>query len=262
MENDKKLMERAIKSGNLQERANGNKKYGSSDFSGWTREQIDKLQFQTVLDICCGTGNQLALYAERAEVTDMVGVDLSKESLQMASERLKDLGFKGNVKLLDCPMEEMFSVKQIANLKFDLISCFYGLYYAKDVNTVLKQAVDHLAPSGEILIVGPYGLNNRSIFDILSRYFTLPELVTRSATTFMEAEVIPCLSKIADVRTETFVNRISYPSVEEVMEYWQASTFYEEEFHDAVQMDIEDQFRENGQFVIEKYVMACFGRAR
>ncbi len=256
------LMAKAVCSDNLKGRSASNQAYGTKDFQGWSRAIIHSLAFQSVLDICCGTGNQLVEYASRSDLTNLVGVDLSPESLQKAQERITATPFSGTLLLLQQSMEGMFSEKALQSGKFDLISCFYGLYYSQDVQKTLNEIVDHLSDEGSILIVGPYGPNNKTMFDILQKHFALPELVVRSATTFMEAEVLPALSDRCDIRTETFVNPVEYPNADAVMAYWRASTFYKPEYEESIEQDVKDVIARNRHFTIEKHVMACIARKK
>ena len=249
-------MARAIRSENLQERARDNQRFGRADFDGWVNGLMNSLKFRSVLDVCCGTGNQLVKYADIPSVEKIIGIDLSEESLDRAQDRLEECQDNMDIALIPVGMEEMFGEPSLANQTFDLISCFYGLYYARNVEAIMAQMCDHLSKNGSILIVGPYGKNNASFFGLLRRHFGLPELVVRSATTFMEEEVLTFLSQRANVTTQTFVNPICFPESQPLLDYWKASTFYAAEHESAVEQDIVEHFEKHGQFVIEKHVMA------
>lgn len=251
--------DRATSSEGLRRRVSVNTQFGSANFDGWIRGLIEELPFGDALDICCGTGNQLVIYAGRQGLSRLAGVDLSAESLQVARSRLAELPIPVEPELLEVPMEEIFTLPSLVDSGFDLISCFYGLYYAADVPRLLSDMVDHLNVGGNILVIGPYGPNNASLFGLLQRRFDLPELVMRSSTTFMEEEVVPVLDARLDMRIETFVNRIVYPGVDSVMDYWRATTFYSEQHDEAVLRDVEELFKETGELVVEKHVMAAIG---
>ena len=121
------LLKRAVSSAGLDSRSSANQRFAQNDFTSWTRNLIGGLGFTSVLDVCCGTGNQLVLYAERPRVKKIVGVDASRESLDKAKERLADKVESGPVILKALKMEDMFNDADIAKERFDLISCFYGL---------------------------------------------------------------------------------------------------------------------------------------
>jgi len=253
---DSNLMASVTKSQNLQQRAMENKRFGTADFSGWVDSLLSSVTYKSVLDVCCGTGNQLVLFAAKEDIDRICGVDLSAESLEIARERMAGQGVGKRTSLFQVGMEEMFAEPELASEKYELISCFYGLYYARDASDVLEQMQDHLTNDGAILIVGPYGENNASFFELLSRHFSLPELVVRSAATFMENEVYPVLAERAPVTRRTFVNPIRFPDPSTLINYWRSSTFFSAEHEAAVVADIRKHLEQHGEFVIEKHVMA------
>jgi len=256
---DLPLMQRAISTENLKERVNINHNYGTNNFDIWVDSLLDKIVYTSVLDICCGTGNQLLKYAKRNKTAHIIGVDISNESLITADKRLQSIGASG-YKLKSISMEKMFDDVDIKDSKFDLISCFYGLYYSQNATKILEQIINHLSPNGTVLIVGPYGKNNANLFDLLQKHYTLPELVIRSSTTFMEQEVFPILSESTKVSIETFVNPVRFPDVQSLIDYWCASTFYSSYHEKAVKRDIEEHFARHRYFIVEKHVMAYLAR--
>ncbi|MFC1513037.1 class I SAM-dependent methyltransferase [Thermodesulfobacteriota bacterium] len=254
------VKELAVNSGGLRGRSDSNKQFGSSDFDAWVNGLIDGLEFSSVLDICCGTGNQLVLYAAREAVRRIVGVDLSTESLAVAQDRLAQKGRAEIVDLIHAKMDETFVHHSIKGARFDLISCFYGLYYSDDVISLLRQMTDHLSDVGKVVVVGPYGENNATFFEILSRYFELPELVYSSSCTFMEQEVVPLLRNGLNLSVHSFTNKIRYPDVGSLMKYWRATTFFSAKYEASVRRDLELHFARHGEFVMEKHVMAAIAQ--
>lgn len=256
------FLEKVTKTSNLQNRVDANLKYAGEDFWKWMSGLTSGLRFQSVLDVCCGTGNQLVLYAKNPSVTRIIGVDVSASSLAVASGRLNLFAQTKQIDLVPVGMEEMFSAPALKGKKFDLISCFYGLYYSQDVARTLAEMIEHLSDSGTLMIVGPYGPNNGSLFEILRKFFELPELVTRSASTFMEQEVLPILEKRTRVSIVTLVNPIRYPDVESIITYWKSSTFYSQEHEKLVRAELQKRFAVCPEFLIEKHIMAFLGRKK
>lgn len=257
-----RLMKKAVSSDNLVERATSNQRYGENDFNHWVGKLLDKLSFSSVLDVCCGTGNQLVLFASMPEISYIAGVDISKKSLNIAQKRLLEIRTDGHVILKPAKMEEMFSGPDFKDYRFDLISCFYGLYYSQNVERLICEMIDHLSDEGSILIVGPYGNNNASLFSLLERHFDLPDLVKRSSCTFMEKEVFPVLAKRCVVDVVFFKNKIHYPDIKAIVDYWRSSTFYAPEHKDAVIKDMSKHFAIHDEFIVEKHVMACISKRR
>jgi len=250
----------AVNSDFLENRSTTNKKLSTLNFDSWVESIIKKIKFTSVLDICCGTGNQLVLYAENPEALLLTGIDASKESLNIARNRLAEVETLNKISLIEGKMDETFDYDGILKEKFDLISCFYGLYYAENVSLLLDKGCKHVSENGHILIVGPYGENNKAFFDILEKYFKLPELVYRSSCTFMEGEVLPALDSKLNIEKKYFVNEIKHPSVKSVMDYWRSTTFFNKKFEKNVQKDLEIHFQSNNEFIIEKHVMAIIAK--
>ena len=256
---DAEFQARATRAESLDVRAGDNARYGSGDFDGWSRGLIENLKFASVVELACGTGNQLCIYAKRPGMTRLVGVDLSGKALAQAGERLKQLGASARISLLELPLDDAPRAKDLSTETFDLVSCFYGLYYAADPGKVLEGFIDRLTENGSVIVVGPHGKNNATLFDILERHTRLPDLVVYSATTFMNEAVMPVLRRRLNCRIETFVNPVIYPDTDAVMRYWKASTFYDAKVERAVRDDIDAAVRRDGRFVIEKHVMAAIG---
>lgn len=261
MKND--LMSAAVSSDNLQVRAQGNKKFSSNDFDEWTDKLINELSFDTVLDLCCGTGNQLVKYSNINNVKKLVGVDLSEESLLLAEKRVKNINENIDLSLKKLPLDAMFEDEELKDSQFDLISCFYGLYYSENTENVLNNAVKHLSDNGILLIVGPYGNNNKDLFDILQRHIELPELVLRSSGTFMQDEVLKALSEEKlEIQINKFENKIVYPDLDSVLNYWKATTFYSKEKEPNIINELQEHFKSDEKFIVEKHVMAVIGRKK
>jgi len=250
-----RLDQAAVSSTNLSGRIDANRRFAGADFEGWTRELIGQIPGRRVLDLCCVTGNKLVIHAARPECEVLVGIDRSGESLATAKTRIAATGYQGSLDLLEIPMDGALEHSSVSGQVFDQISCCYGLYYAQNVEALLDSMLSHLVPGGAILIVGPWGENNKSLFDMLRRYITLPPLVERSATTFMTEEVQSHLGERAKVRTETFVNPVSYPDVDAVLEYWRKTTFHEPSKESSIRSDLETHFASADTFVVEKHVM-------
>ncbi len=252
------MSERATNSDFLSVRAAGNKRFAGANFDGWVGAILDDLSFASVLDICCGTGNQLALYGALPDVTHLVGVDLSAQSLDKARARLGELDVAYD--LIETPMEDAFAHPAIDGRAFDLVSCFYGLYYAEDAAHTLAQMIAQCGEGGAVLIVGPHGSNNSALFELLQRHFEVPPAVLTSAASFMSETVLPVMARGLRVETQTFVNPVRYPGPDEVLNYWRNSTFFSAPHEAAVARDLAAHFERHGEFILEKHVMAAIGR--
>lgn len=100
-------------------------------------------QSDTVLEVACGSGTLTATIAQTG--AHVVGFDLSREMLALASERLPEIDFHyGDMR--DFSLDE----------KFDLVICPFNsllhLTAEEDVLAALRTFAQHCKPGGEILI--------------------------------------------------------------------------------------------------------------
>jgi len=105
-----------------------------------------------VLDIGCGTGFLLEQLAERG--FSGVGIDLSPDSVEIAKERLAELG------AADRLTAEVGSAYEPPDGPFDLITITDVLEHLEDPRACLQAARERLAPGGVIVVSTP---NRRSL---------------------------------------------------------------------------------------------------
>lgn len=111
---------------------------------------IDGLRARRVLEIGCGIGFNLRLWAEVAELA--VGTDLAGE-IERARRFLPELPLDGRPEpqVIATAAEELEGV----NGEFDLIVSEYVLEHVRDLDQVLAKVADRLAPGGHAVHVLP-----------------------------------------------------------------------------------------------------------
>ncbi|KKQ33506.1 MAG: hypothetical protein US49_C0001G0186 [candidate division TM6 bacterium GW2011_GWF2_37_49] len=247
------ILDKATNSHNLAERIKKNTQGTEDIFSSWTDSLFVSLNYSNVLDICCGTGNQIVKYATNKKVKNITGIDISEGSLNFSLSRLSELNSTAMIDLKNISMDLFFEKR---HQKYDLISCFYGLYYSKNIKKLISQMINCTEDGGVILIVGPYGENNASFFGLIEEHYKIPDLVKKSATSFMGDDVLPELSMQTRVQMKTLVNKIYFYSSDELVNYWRATTFYNFTHEKAVRLDIDSYFVKHDFFIIEKHIIA------
>ncbi len=68
---NKRVLIDAVNSDFLKNRSSINKGFASADFEGWVEYIVRDIKSNNILDICCGTGNQLVLYAKNKEFKNL-----------------------------------------------------------------------------------------------------------------------------------------------------------------------------------------------
>jgi SAM-dependent methyltransferase len=140
---------------------------------------------------------------------------------------------------------------------FDLVFCAYGLYYSSDARQTLEEARALLKHDGRIAVAGPFGPNNRQLFDLVrASGVTIAEPVVFSSESFMLRTVLPWAAEnFESVAVHTMVNPVRWTTAERVLNYWQNTTFYDAEKRAAFEALVRCHFEKEQVFVNEKWVM-------
>jgi S-adenosylmethionine-diacylgycerolhomoserine-N-methlytransferase len=106
-----------------------------------------------VLEIGCGTGRNLIMTAQKYPGALCFGIDLSTEMLETATRAIERAGLASRVRVAHADAtqfdpEPLFGVGQ-----FDRIFISYSLSMIPPWQSVIDNAMAHLAPGGELRIV-------------------------------------------------------------------------------------------------------------
>ena len=253
-------MSRATQADLLEQRIAENAASQEIDLATWIFERIGVRAGDRVLELCCGTGGQTLPLLERSgELGQVVALDISKAALETLSSRAAALN-KGRLTTVEANLDEFSYALRGAGMaqgSFDLVFCAYGLYYARDARDVLHAARSWLKPQGGIVVVGPFGPNNKPLFDLVrSSGVALAEPVTFSSGRFFPEIVLPWAAEnFANLSVSTMVNPVRWTTPERVLNYWQNTTFYDAEKRERFQELLNLHFVKHGIFINEKWVM-------
>jgi len=258
-------MSRATQSELLEQRIAENAAAQEIDLATWIFEWLQVRPGEQVLELCCGTGGQtLPLLDRVGDRGHVVALDISKAAL----DALVSKTAATNGKRLTCVegrLEDFSTflprarVRQIESQQegFDLIFCAYGLYYSSDVLRTLHEAKSQLKPEGRIAIVGPFGPNNKPLFDLLrASGVAIGESVVFSSQSFMLQTVLPWGARnFESISIHTMMNPVRWTTQERVLNYWQNTTFYDPAKRGDFEALLRNHFERNPVFVNEKWVM-------
>lgn len=110
-------------------------------------EEALHYDFQSWLDVGCGTGALLSLLGEPRKSTKLYGVDLSVAMIATAHVKL---GEKADLRVADSehlPYEDG---------KFDLITCTFSFHHYPNPQAVLLEMKRTLSPTGRIIIADAF----------------------------------------------------------------------------------------------------------
>ncbi len=107
------------------------------------REILAEIQFESVLEIGCGTGKNTEWLVEKA--LKIVAVDLSGEMLEKAAAKIK----AQNVEFIRADINEIWT---FAKQKYDLVGFSLVLEHIKDLKSIFQKVNQVLMPKGYLYI--------------------------------------------------------------------------------------------------------------
>lgn len=106
-----------------------------------------------VLEIGCGTGRNLVKAAQLYPQTKFYGIDISQEMLATAGKSVAQAQLQGQIRLACADASRFDPVKIFGQEKFERIFISYAVSMIPEWQAVLRDAVQHLAPGGELHVV-------------------------------------------------------------------------------------------------------------
>ena len=110
-------------------------------------KQYKIIKHANILDIGCGNG--FYVFGLSDYVNSIYGLDPSSTMLQSAKKTQKHLN-KTNIKFIKGSIEN-----NSLDLKFDILIFSYSLHFTNDSYKSLLLAINHLTPSGLLIIIEP-----------------------------------------------------------------------------------------------------------
>lgn len=253
------MMSRATQSELLEQRIAENAAAQQIDLATWIFERVPVRPGDRVLEVCCGTGGQtLPLLDRVGESGHVVALDISRAALDTLASKAGSN--RGRLTCVEGSLENFTEALQRAGVQhggFDLIFCAYGLYYSPEPVRTLQQARAQLNRDGRIVVTGPFGPNNRPLFDLVrASGVAIAEPVVFSSESFMLQTVLPWGARnFESVSVYTMVNPVRWTTVERVLNYWQNTTFYDAEKRTNFEALLRAHFAKHPALVNEKWVM-------
>ena len=234
------------------------------DLEEWIQSRVHISPGETVLDVGCGNGKQVAVFSDLVGVGGkVIGADIFSQVpglLDKAREKLSD---KTNIALMDHSASVPFPQ---SDQIFDVITSCYSIYYVDDIRASLREYKRLLKNGGRCFIVGPAWDNSMEFYD-LNREITKQELPKNFSGRLwrMNNEVIPASYEIfSRVEVSPFVNRVFFDGddgVKAVEEYYRATLLFHEEseVHDQREQFVSEFVRrvrmeveKKGRYIIYK----------
>ena len=219
---------RAISSKDLEMRLAINKKYQSKDFIAWLRKRLEIRPNEQILDVGCGTGAQTLFMAEDAGKNGHVtSFDISEESIATLKDNLPE-SLKNRVSAYSMDMAEMknFLDNKHPEKQYTLAQSSYALYYSPRRIEVLAAMQERTKEYGRVAIFTP--CPPHGMIEFASNYQEISEPVTDSLN-FGINTLIPLFRKCFwEVEVHYFQSILSTSSIDDFKNFYEASTYYDE----------------------------------
>jgi len=107
-----------------------------------------------ILDLCCGHGKPAfdllqKLESKNIQVAEIRGYDLSEDLIEEANR------VYGHIEKLKYMVKDVFEIDNDLG-KYDLVICFFGLHWIKDIQKLAELIAKSLKKEGKIIFVVPF----------------------------------------------------------------------------------------------------------
>jgi ubiquinone/menaquinone biosynthesis C-methylase UbiE len=203
----------------LLKRIDIHKIYGGKDIDRWMLDLLNPKNGSAILDVGCGAGKQCFLYNQFTGGTAKItGGDVNAELLIKARFENQKIGKP--IKFMELDFNERFPLEENT---FDLESCCFAIYYAKDIPATIREMHRVLKPGGRLFTSGPMPGNKQLFYDVIKEATgeTIPPMPGSSR---YSTEILNAIKDtFASVETYIFENPLTFPEADPFIEYTRAS---------------------------------------
>jgi ubiquinone/menaquinone biosynthesis C-methylase UbiE len=209
----------------LQIRIRAHKEFANFDVSNWIDDFCARSPRRSVLDVGCGSGNHLGIYAGHVGASGrVVGIDRDRRLVEAA------LAAHGSAPQVEVVVGSMDEPLPFPDASFDLCFSNFAIYNAADPRATLAEIRRVLEPGGQVVLIGPTRNNAAEIYEFNQRLTGVAiDPITLIRTDRLRQEILPLARELfVDVTEEVLHSRLTFPSADEFLLYFQSTMVYEE----------------------------------
>lgn len=189
--------------------------YGEKDIDDWILECAKIENGEKILDIGCGNGKQCFLFAGHFPNTKIIGIDISEELLNEAQVKAKEQGFK--IKFFQWNMNRGMPFDHNV---FDLVTCCFTIYYADDLDWIIREIHRILKPKGRVFLSGPTPENKKQFYQ-LHKEVSKAEIPYMPGRARFESEALTSVKRyFKNVNYLVFKNPLTFTEAEPFVQYY------------------------------------------
>ena len=255
-------------SDSLNTRIDIHKRFGLRDMTQWILEKLGQANGLEILDSGCGLGDQCILFNQEYPDSNIVGLDTSPDLWTKARERTseKNLAIRFIEGSIDDPLP-------FESESFDLVTCIFAVYYAKDVWFSIREMHRVLKLGGRIFLAGPDPDNKPEFFEIQTRLTGRPTPYMPGRGRFRPEGLEACRDLFADVEYHTLENPLVFHEPGPFVDYVRSSVVEDrllwkdllpdaqsvDRFCNLVAEEARSSIAQNGNITITKVVGGILG---
>ena len=209
----------------LQIRIRAHKEFANFDIGDWIDNLCAGSVRRRILDVGCGSGNHLGIYAKHVGASgQVVGIDRERGLIDAA--RVAHSGDPQITLILGSMDAEL----PFPDASFDLCFSNFAIYNATDLRATLSEIHRVLEPGGKVVLIGPTRNNAMEIYEYNERLTGIAiDPITLVRTDRLRVEVLPLVRSIFTCVTEEILNSfLTFPNAEEFLLYFRSTMVYEE----------------------------------
>ena len=194
-------------------------KYGSKNIDDWMLKVLKLKPALKILDVGCGSGKQCFSFSDELKGnTDITGGDVSHELLNEA--RNENFKRRTNIKFTILDFNKHF---EFPDNTFDLISCCFAIYYAKDIHFTINEMHRILKPGGRLFTTGPMRENKKVFYEITKEATNTP-IPPMPGSSRYSSEILDTLHQhFSKVEVKIFENPLIFDTANPILAYTRAS---------------------------------------
>ncbi|MDG2397240.1 MAG: class I SAM-dependent methyltransferase [Flavobacteriaceae bacterium] len=254
------MKNRAINSESLKSRINENEKNQNVNINKWAFNIIPKKNINLkILELCSGIGRQSEYLSKHFKNSDFDFLDLSLDSLKIVEN--SSFFNPGRMNIIN---EDMDSYVNSTEKKYDIVFVSYGLYYSNNIKMLLKSIYQILNNEGIFIVMGPHGDNNYQIFEMVeSTGLIIEDKIKYTCSKFMYDDVLNfALKEFDELNIYKVKNIIKWMNSSEFYNYWENSTFFDQNFKSKLIEKIDTFFEVNRHFINTKKIMLMIAKKK
>ncbi|HEY59133.1 MAG TPA: class I SAM-dependent methyltransferase [Anaerolineae bacterium] len=194
-------------------------KYGSKNIDKWMLQVLKLKPGLKILDVGCGSGKQcFSFFDELKGLASIMGGDVSDELLSKA--RTENTRRRTKIEFILLDFNNQF---ELSDNKFDLVSCCFAIYYAKDIPFTIKEMHRVLKPNGCLFTTGPMP-ENKSVFYKIIEEATGKQIPPMPGSSRYSSEILTTLrNQFSRVEVNIFENPLVFKIADPFLAYTRAS---------------------------------------